>query len=504
MKPRSLRLRSFPWYALLLGIYPVVALYATNVAEVRSATLWRPLLASLGTAGALLVLLRLIFKDWYRAAVLTTILMLAFFSYGHLYPSLKTISWLVPLVRHRILLPVWMLLTALVLWLAGRRKAQPVRWTPALNIFAVIALAFPLYNLGVHFSRSRQAESAYEPVVLSGLSLPAGQTPPDIYYIILDAYGNTRVLQDLMAYDNTVFLDELRDQGFYVADCSQSNYAFTALSLTSSLNMNYLDAIDPAFTAGNDDERIPLYLKGSTTRLTLEQFGYKVIAFETGYEWSNWQDADLFLSQDRWKGLNEFEALLVETSVLKSLHDLNLQKTPDAGTSAHRERVLFTLENLRQMPEVPGPKFVFAHVIIPHDPLDIGENGEYIEGYDSSTRETYYAGYVRQAKYISQVIPQITAAILENSATPPVIIIQGDHGPWNYGVYADRLGILNAIYLPGGMDGFDPAMTPVNTFRRIFNLYFGADLEMLDERSYFSTPDDPFNLTEVLNPCSGK
>jgi hypothetical protein len=427
-----------------------------------------------------------------------------FFSYGHVYESLKTVPFIVQFTRHRILLPVWVVMTGAGLWLAGRKKVKAVKATAILNTVAVVALAFPLVNLGSYSTRARQAETDFTPVDLPGLSLPAGRTPPDIYYIILDAYGNTQTLSELMGLDNTEFLDRLREQGFYVADCSQSNYAFTALSLASSLNLNYLDVIDPAFTRGGDSESLSLYLQGNAVRLSLEELGYRIVAFETGFEWTEWQDADLYLSQNRWQGLNEFEALLVDTSGLRSFYDLNLQLMPSVGTSAHRERVLYTLEMLKELPSTPGPKFVFAHLIIPHDPQDIGSDGEFVEDWDSSTRETYYEGYARQATYINKIIPEITAAILANSSTPPVIVVQGDHGPWNYSEYPQRLGILNAYYVPQASDSFYTTITPVNTFRLIFNAYFNGDFPLLEDSSSFSTPDDPFNLMRVVNPCVEK
>jgi hypothetical protein len=490
-----------PWYVFLLAVYPVLGLFSKNVSEVQASTLWRPLLISLSGALIFLVLFRLIFRDWNRAALLVAIVSVMFFMYGHVYESLKLTPFLLPVARHRILLPIWGVLFGIGFWLAARKKSQPVKMIAILNIVAVIAIAFPLFKLGMYYSRASQAQMVFTPVELPTLSIPEGKIPPDIYYIILDAYGSSRVLSSLMDYDNSGLLDQLRAQGFFIANCSQSNYAFTSLSMVSSLNFNYLEAIDPSFVRDGEEENIPLYLKGNGVRYSLEELGYKTVAFETGFEWSEIHDADLYLSPSRWQGWNEFEALLVTTSILRSLDDFNLQHSPTADTSAHRERVLFALESLKELPSVDGPKFVFAHLIIPHDPQDIGPEGEYIDGWDSSTREGYYEGYIRQAAYLEKVLPEVTAAILANSPTPPIIIIQGDHGPWDYRDLSDRLGILNAYYLPGGSDALYATITPVNTFRVIFNAYFGGDLELLEDHSYFSRIGDPFNLDEVLNPC---
>jgi hypothetical protein len=58
--------------------------------------------------------------------------------------------------------------------------------------------------------------------------------------------------------------------------------------------------------------------------------------------------------------------------------------------------------------------------------------------------------------------------------------------------------ILNAYYLPG----VDPnllynTISPVNTFRIIFNQYFGAHYDLLPDTSYYSEFPDRFKITEV-------
>ena len=83
-----------------------------------------------------------------------------------------------------------------------------------------------------------------------------------------------------------------------------------------------------------------------------------------------------------------------------------------------------------------------------------------------------------------------------------IIIIQGDHGPWLQSK-AKRMQILNAYYLPGHNDQLYPTITPVNSFRLVFNHYFGATYPLLPDQSYFSTYDDPFDTRFVPNDAPG-
>ena len=63
-----------------------------------------------------------------------------------------------------------------------------------------------------------------------------------------------------------------------------------------------------------------------------------------------------------------------------------------------------------------------------------------------------------------------------------------------------ELGILNAYHLPqGGSDLLYDFITPVNTFRLIFNYYFGADYDLLSDRSYIARYGTPYRFNEVTD-----
>ena len=62
----------------------------------------------------------------------------------------------------------------------------------------------------------------------------------------------------------------------------------------------------------------------------------------------------------------------------------------------------------------------------------------------------------------------------------------------------ERMGILNAYYFPDqDYSKLYKGITPVNTFRIILNKYFGTDLDLLEDRSYFSLLSKPYELVDV-------
>lgn len=110
--------------------------------------------------------------------------------------------------------------------------------------------------------------------------------------------------------------------------------------------------------------------------------------------------------------------------------------------------------------------------------------------------------------YVNKRLLPAIDAILPQSPEPPIIILQADHGPgllldWEEPAntyFRERLAIFNAIRLPEGESaGFYDEMTPVNTFRLIFNHSFGTELEPLEDKSYFSTWPQPYVFIDVTD-----
>jgi hypothetical protein len=97
-------------------------------------------------------------------------------------------------------------------------------------------------------------------------------------------------------------------------------------------------------------------------------------------------------------------------------------------------------------------------------------------------------------------VEQAITRLINDSSIPPVIIIQGDHGPW---MQPDnkRFWILNAYYLPGHNSELYPTISPVNSFRIVLNDYLGTGYEMLADQSYFSPIPYIYDFKPYSNPC---
>lgn len=217
------------------------------------------------------------------------------------------------------------------------------------------------------------------------------ETHRDIYYIIADTYARGDALLEI-GFDNSQFIADLEARGFYVAKCRESNYFFTSLSLASSLNMDYVQALNGGFDSTfSDDEKIDAMIKHGKVRAILEQMGYQSIAFYTGYFWSSWQDADVYLTSGIGANyllmntyLSPFEAQFIKTTALVILTDAQSILQPELYIRInfpyydHLQRQLYIMDEIQKIPERQGAKFVFAHLLLPHYPYIFAADGSLI------------------------------------------------------------------------------------------------------------------------------
>ena len=503
-------------YPFFFAAYPVLALLAYNLEEIKLQPAFRPLLIALVITPVAVYLLGRLLRSPVRAALMITLSLILFFSYGQVYNLLKPIELLgAALGRHRLMFPIW-----IGIWIAGmvwilRKKDLPAQLVPALNLFGAILVVLPLAQIVLFEVRvaSNPEAKRPDPVQSGHLQRPTDRLPPDIYYVILDAYARDDTLLNEYKLDIRPFLEELEQIGFQVARCSQSNYAQTQLSLASSLNMNYLSELGEHFVPGNTSRLgISDLIHHSAVRQALEELGYTIVAFETGFKGTQWEDADIYLSPSGNRldaaqllgGMTSFEEMLIRTSAGLALLDSRaiLPKVFQPGLNnpnrIHRDLILYNLEQLARMPGKSSPKLVFAHLVIPHPPYVFQANGEFVE-----TDKPDDPGYQDQIRYLNQTLPSLLREMIQGSPTPPIIILQGDHGA----IHAPpnkRMTILNAYYLPGSSpDSVPEGISPVNTFRLLFNRYFNSNYPYLENDANFSVYSRPYEFIRIPNQRPG-
>ena len=384
--------------------------------------------------------------------------------------------------------------------------------------FQVVRLAKGVYNV---LRTTSHSQSTVIPAGIDNIHLQ-NKKSPDIYVIVLDGYARQDVLQNLYQYDNSEFIQQLEKRGFFVANNSHSNYIQTVYSMSSFWNFDYL----PSMSSPSDFVH---YLRKSIQdnqafRL-LDEINYTTVSFEGEIDYTEIKDSDVYLSD--FLPINRFEGLLLMDSPLEPLSDTFDLAIPIPTYKNHRQRIQYEFDTLKEIPmSIPEPKIVYAHILAPHPPFVFDQNGnplqnrqEYTLWDESEYRggyEEYWKGYGRQVTFVNNEMIRVIDAILAKSKTPPVILLMGDHGPasmfnWDLNTPSclwERTGNLYAILLPEHLNNeiVYPSISPVNTFRVIFNNSFGTSLPYLDDKSFLMTWQQPtvkVDITDVRDSGDG-
>lgn len=502
---------SSPWpvHPLLLAGYFVLFLYAQNLGEVALTEVVPVLLVALAGAGVALLLTGLIWRDLRRGAILVSCLVVVFFGYRHVFNAtadLPVPTWLVQIG--------WLAFIVAGVVAAGRTRERLGSLTRGLDLISGILVFVTLVSIVPHqFGQTASAADTTAPLpIVAGQA--EGGPKRDIWYLIMDRYASDRQLS--AAYEIDGHLDEwLSGHGFYVAPDSQANYVKTSLSLASSLNLSYLDDLADRMGPGND-EHSPIFalMQDHILGRFLKSQGYRFIQVGSPYAPTNVNPtAD---ENPRYDSSSDFASAVYDESVIPSLaRRLGLVKAIPSR-QRYYDIARFQWATLDGLVDEPGPKFVFAHFLLPHPPYVFNADGSFAPEEDD--RRAVAKGYGRQLAYTDTMIEALMTRL---QALPeerrPIIVVQADEGPyparyngdtmgfdWATATSAElhmKYGILNAYSLPGLADpGLYPSITPVNSFRLILGRYFGTDTPLLPDREYTSLAKlRPYDLTDITD-----
>jgi hypothetical protein len=515
---RKLRWEMMPPF--LLTPYFILFYYSYNFFKVETSDVPAVVVICLIVTGLSLAVSYLILRNLQQAVFVITLLVILSFTFGHTKILIEH-SRFVNFYRPEYLAVLWalLMLVGLVFAVKNPHRLQPInRFAGIMSlILVVIASSTIAYSLLTYRVPDM---SKFMPQ----FAAVAREPKRDIYYIILDEYVGNSTLLDKLGYDNSQFANSLHDRGFYFAENAHSNYFKTILSLPSSLNMMYLDFLN---SSSEEAVVLPVWLvQNNVIMEKLKSLGYKYVYFGSGsiisrssphadvvYETAG--QASLF-GQIPLFTITGFNWGLTNTTALR----------PFVTSDDYPARTRYYLDKLPEIPKMPEPTFTFVHLMIPHTPwtftADDGPenpNGRMVDGeivdpdkYALSPR------YIDQVMFTNRVISQLVDTLLAESDIEPIILIQGDHGfrqlcddcwaergTWDDAFYADVvLPIFSAYYLPDGGDAqLYPSISPVNSFRVIFNHYFDADLELLEDRyyrpvDYEAQPNDWLDITDVV------
>lgn len=493
----------------LFAAFPVLSLYSANLGLVPLQDIWHPLMLTLAVSIGLWLLGAALFRSWHRGAAAATALIIALFSYSRFVDSAafdavqqwQTCLWA----------GLALLLLLLLVWRFKRGDWQ----TTALNVLGVALMLSSTGSVafGLMAAKRRISEVARHG---EATGTAAGASLPDIFYIILDGYGREDQLKRVFGYDDSAFTKGLESRGFYVAKASHSNFVQTELSLASSLNIDLIQNLLPKISP-DDDDRSPLdeLIIDNGVARHLKAKGYQTVAITTGFPSFRMIKADVWYHAPLKTSL--FEAAVLQLTPVALNNRLS-----GSMFSQRRLDVIGALDNLANLANrSASPRFVFVHILVPHPPFVFAADGsaqrfERFFGYwDGShyyqfggTRDEYARGYTGQVTFLNSRILPLLDLIQKQGNPRPIILIQGDHGSkmnLNQDIVEktdlnECFSNLSAFYVPDSLRAkLYPSITPVNSFRLMFNQLFGENLALLPDKSWYSSIGNPYKMIEVTD-----
>jgi len=502
--------RAYVFHPFLFAIFFILFLYSDNIHLLLLKGILFPLFLSLTVAFGLWVLLRYILKNEKKAGFLVSLTVLVFFSYGHFFNLITGEEQNLGFEKEHLLI-IYLALLGLGAYYFVKTKRKLDNATLISNGIAITMIVLVGINIISFNVDSFALFQDFRNTEENSLSLTTIVKKPDVYYILLDGYANAVILNDYLGYDNHEFIDFLIKKKFYVTDeYTFSNYPWTSLTIPSVLNMNYVNNISTDFQTKSQRQAV-LYemINQNSVMRNFKSMNYTVINFDSMW-WGdrNIKIADENLCQDLFIDFR-FLLALERTTILSANKYIDKEITP-LLYGQKRQKILCEFSELEKIRDrIEGPIFAYVHIMAPHPPFVFDDNGMPVNvqpkkrDIDGLTK-----AYLNQLKFINGKTEVVLEQLLSKNKDPPIIVIQSDHGtrvvPENSTDEESviiRYGNFYAYYFPQSEYDLDlKTVTPVNTFRQIFNNYFDGEYELLDELLYRSKGDyrEFINATNIL------
>ena len=504
-----------PLHVLFLAVFPVIFLYTVNTKEMYFSTLLPSAAAAVTAAAVIFITTLFIIKDIIKAGFASSIILLWFFSYGHIYGTVSrfTGAW-----GHYVMLPVTLLIAGAAVFAVIKTGKKEAGQMKELNMWINYITFALVFLLGVESAMSviNHEKQDITAGITARPSAPSDyEKLPDIYYIVVDAHGRSDYLKKVFGYDDSPFRREMKELGFYIPEKARSNYPATLLSFASFLNYDYLDSINKIDRQSNDLVMVKDDIKAKKGIQYLKDKGYTFIIFPSAFTTNAMKAGADYIMTPRGMNPGEFEQILSKTTALSGmLAVLGGGEPPEYGVE--RKTILFDFKELPEIAKMASPKIVLDYIVCPHPPFIFDRDGKNVKNtgpidlsdgaHCGIPHDKYLTGYGEQVMFVDKMILETVKKLEQNMRKNSIIIIHGDHGDganldwedYSKTDFGERLSIFLAYYLPDGGDKIlYPSISPVNNFRIILRKYFNEKIGLLPDRSYFSKWSKPYDFIEV-------
>jgi hypothetical protein len=420
-----------------------------------------------GVRAALLLWLR----DLRKAALAATLLCLVLLFFDDFRGSLAEFGRFLHIPynnRLRYDLPLFFLLFgASIAWVV-RTRLPLLRVCQATEAFSFVLVVMILAQI-LAFNRQPPAKSRTPSIGQLTATPNSTNARPDIYLIIADSRTSSAALSRYWNYSDSSFTSELKRLGFQCVSNATSEYSGTMFCISTLLNM------EPPMVPTN------VHPKGIASYLAPSIRNSRVVDFlsRKGYEIVN---LSLFELQEQPRFYGYFREGAYASIFAATLPGSLWRDQFNGGHIRTVNKAL--LSELDRLPtkDSGSPKFVYAHVMLPHSPYLYDRHGQLQTSVLFFDNKENPRAYLEQLIYADGLLLETVRSILAKSKTPPIIIIRGDHG-FRYLPPPDGEGeacqAFFAAYFPeGGSVGLPTNINHAVVFRDVLNRYFGTRIPL--------------------------
>ncbi|OSZ77408.1 hypothetical protein CAP36_13535 [Chitinophagaceae bacterium IBVUCB2] len=431
-----------------------------------------------------------ILRNILSASIISLLLVLFYLFFGIFYDFSKRLFGSSFLSSYTFLLIIVIAIITSFVILLIKVKSCRFHLASYFNLLFLILILLDLSNLLLNRSIS-------EKKTVADLSKMTRVFPkrekPDIYLILVDEYAGALQLKNILSFNNSTFLNDLKKRGFSIQENSQSNYNKTPYSIASLLNMDYINNLSKIETQQD------LFLcKSLTKKNTLT----KILA-NNGYDIYNYSYFNIADKEKKFYYSLFFpdeNIIYTEHTFLYRLYKNQSHRFPWLKKVIREESLndikinnnkLDSLTREIALQQSNSPRFIYSHFLMPHGPFFYDSTGMEIN-YDSIPAEGQANAYIQYLIYANKKILSLIDHILLSSRKKPVIVLMSDHGLRVLGKNQNldySFFTLNAVLLPNAnYELFYKGTTNVNQFRIILNSLFEQKFPLLKDSTSYLTP----------------
>jgi|SRR5579871_2750539 len=487
-------LQRAPLFLFLIPLFFVLHGYSENFGYISLSSCLLLAVTYGGAASLIYFIFLRTYKDIIKASLITSYIMFFYLFFGAIMDFLKDHH--IRLYKYSILLPVFFVSLIVIAVYLKRTWHVFYKATLFLNLLMIIYIAVDLASVGYKIINPKANKLAVYSFANKKNYPVCKECPkPDIYFLLFDSYTGTKTLKERYNYDNSRLDSFLLQQGFSIQKKSRSNYFFTAFSMTSALNMSYIDYVPNVNACTLEDyEHCINNIKENEVINILSNHGYDIVnysVFDLAGNPSKVNQYFLPLKTKLISGNTLGERFIKDLGWIFTFKNFNLFAGNTIYSSLNNNNNIINAVERESEKRTDHPRFVYAHLYLPHAPYYFDKTGNPKKEAQlfKETAELPLQAYLDYLPYAESKVEEVINTIKNNTNGEAVIIFMSDHAFNNYTLKSDSVYSFqnqNAVYFPDkDYHLFYDSITNVNQFKVIFNKMFNLNIPLLKDSVIF-------------------